>query len=290
MRIAVTTPNGHVGRHLTRALIRAGVRPLLLMRDPEKLDPELLNVVDVATADSRDPREVTAATRGVHALYWVDPPPTSDDPLTDYARATDAVVAAITANRIPKVVFQSSVGAEKRHGAGEIDGLAHTETSLDALQVDVAHLRCGYFFTNLALQADAVRDGVIRVLLPTDARMSWVAPRDIAEVAAGLLLNPEWSGRSVHAVHGPADLSWQEVAAVLTEELGRPVTAQRITDEQMRAGYLEMGMSPASADAMIGMSTGLRDDFVPEQPRTVATTTPTTLRAWIRDELTGLQA
>lgn len=33
------------------------------------------------------------------------------------------------------------------------------------------------------------------------------------------------------------------------------------------------------------MSTGLRGGFVPEQPRTVHTTTPTTLAAWAYDEL-----
>lgn len=53
------------------------------------------------------------------------------------------MVEAVTANRIGRVVFQSSVGAEKRHGVGEIDGLAATEVALDGLDVDVTHLRCG---------------------------------------------------------------------------------------------------------------------------------------------------
>ncbi|UWF77069.1 MULTISPECIES: NmrA family NAD(P)-binding protein [Microbacterium] len=288
MRIAVTTPNGHVGRHLTRALIRAGVRPRVLLRDAGRLDAELRDVVDVAEADSRVAEDVVAATRGVDALHWISPPAAGDDPLAEYARAREALVRAVTANGIRRVVFQSSVGAEKRHGAGEIDGLAATEVALDELGIDVVHLRCGYFFTNLAFQVDAIRAGTIPVLLPPDARMPWVAPRDIAEVAAGLLLNTGWSGRRVQAAHGPADLSWNDVAALLTAEIGRRVTAERIADEEMREAYLSMGMSPAWADAMIGMSAGLRDGFVPEQPRTVASTTPTTLRSWIRDELAAI--
>lgn len=288
MRIAITTPNGHVGRHLTRVLIRAGVRPLLLMRDPARVDDELRDAVDVAQADSTDAGQIAAASRGVDALYWVDPPPSSGDPLSDYSRTTEALVAAVKRNGIRRVVFQSSVGAEKRHGAGEIDGLAGTEMALDGLGIDVAHLRCGYFFSNLAFQADAIRAGRVPVLLPLDSRMSWVAPRDIAEVAAGLLLNPAWSGRRVQGVHGPADLSWNEVADILTSELGRPVSAERIADDEMRRMYLSAGLSPAAADALLGMSTGLRDDFIPEQPRTVATTTPTTLKAWVREELSGL--
>jgi uncharacterized protein YbjT (DUF2867 family) len=285
MQVAVTTPNGQVGRQLTRMLVRAGVRPLLLTRDLQSLPDDLRDHVDAVEADARDAAQVVAATRTVDALYWVDPPSAGADPLADYARATDAVVAAVGENEIGRVVFQSSVGAEKRHGAGEIDGLAETELALDRLGVSVTHLRCGYFFTNLLPQLDAIRAGTLRVVLPLDAPMPWVAPRDIAEVAALTLLDGGWSGRRVHAVHGPADLSWAEVAEILTRELGRRVTVERISDEAMYEEYLAVGMSPGLATAMLGMSTGLREGFVPEQPRTVATTTPTTLASWVHEVL-----
>ncbi|QKW36914.1 NAD(P)H-binding protein [Actinomadura sp. NAK00032] len=285
MRIAVTTPNGNVGRHLTRMLVRAGVRPLLLTRHPDQLSDELRGHVEVARADSWDRKEVVAATRGVDAVYWVDPTSASEDPMADYARATEAIVAAVEDNRIAKVVFQSSVGAEKRHGAGEIDGLAATEVALDALGIDVAHLRCGYFFTNLILQIEALRTGRIETALPLDAPMGWVAPRDIAEVAAMVLLDCSWRRRRVQAVHGPEDLTWAQVGEILTGELGREVVVESVPDEAMYQQYLAAGMPPALASAVLGMTTGLRDGFVPEQPRSVMSTTPTTLRTWVRDEL-----
>ena len=59
------------------------------------------------------------------------------------------------------------------------------------------HLRCGYFFANLTMQLDTLRDGVVPVLLPVDHPMPWVAPRDIAEVAALWLLSADWAGRHV---------------------------------------------------------------------------------------------
>lgn len=288
MQIAVTTPNGNVGSHLTRMLVRAGVRPLLLTRRPERIAEDLLPHVDIARADSQDAAEVVAATRGADALYWVDPSVMSEDPLGDYARATGALVRAVQENRIPRVVLQSSVGAEKRHGVGEIDGLAATEVALDGLGIDVTHLRCGYFFSNLLLDVDALRAGRLATVLPLDARMPWVAPRDIAEVAALTLLNRGWGGRRVQAVHGPADLSWSEVAEILTSELGRAVVVERIADDAMRRGLLDAGMPEAMADAVLGMSTGLRGGFVPEQERSVVTTTPTSLRAWAREELVGV--
>lgn len=117
--------------------------------------------------------------------------------------------------------------------------------------------------------------------------MAWVAPRDIAEVAALTLLNREWTGHRVQAVHGPEDLSWSQVAGILTQELGRDVVVERIADEEMRQQYVDARMPAAMADAVLGMSTGLRDDFTPEQERSVVTTTPTMLRAWVREELAG---
>lgn len=294
MRIAVSTPNGNVGRHVTRMLVQSGVRPVLLMRHPEHLSDELRDYVDVAAADSWHPDEVIAATRGVDAVYWVDPTPFSADPLGDYARATEAIVGAVRENGLSRVVFQSSVGAEKRGGAGEIDGLAATEAALDELaasserDLDVCHLRCGYFFSNLALDLDALRAGELETVLPLDQGMPWVAPRDIAEVVALTLLSTAWSGRRVQAVHGPENLSWAHVASLLTSELGHDVTVRRVEDDVMRQRYLEAGLPPALGEALLGMSTGLRDDFTPEQKRSLVSTTPTTLRSWVREELIPL--
>lgn len=286
MQIAVTTPTGHVGRHVVAGLVRAGVRPRVLVRDPGRLDPDVRAAVDVATVDQFAAETVVAATAGVDTLFWVDP--TTADSTTDYPRATAAVDRAVRENGIGRVVFQSSIGAELRHGAGEIDGLAATEVALDATDADVTHLRCGYFTSNLTLQLDAVRAGVLQVILPLDQPLAWVAPRDIAEVAVGRLLSPAWSGRVVQAVHGAADLTWPEVAEIVAAAIARPLRVERVDDDALRADLRGAGMGEDLVEAVMGMSTGLRDGFVPEQPRTVQSTTPTTLAAWAYDELRPL--
>ncbi|MGW5464233.1 NmrA family NAD(P)-binding protein [Streptomyces sp. NPDC003996] len=285
MRIAVTTPTGNVGRHVVAMLLRAGVCPRVLVRDPGRLAPDIRREVDAVVVDQRDAEAVVAATAGVDALFWVDPPSAGEDPLADYELATASVVSAVEANGIERTVFQSSVGAEKRHGAGEIDGLAGTELALDALGATVTHLRCGYFFTNLELQLDAVRAGVVPVILPLDEPLAWVAPRDIAEVAVTRLLSTDWSGRCVQAVHGPADLTWPQAAEIVSAATGRPLRVERISDDAMRNLLRSAGMTDGLVEAVVGMSTGLREGFVPEQPRTLYTTTPTTLAAWAYDVL-----
>ncbi len=125
------------------------------------------------------------------------------------------------ANGIRRIVFQSSVGAERPSGTG-----------------------CGFSTTDLLHELDAIRAGVLRVVLPVDRPMPWVAPRDVTEVDVGRPLSPHWSGRVVQAVHGPA-----------------------------------------LVEAVLGMSTGMRDGFTPEQPRDATTTTPTTVAAWVLEAL-----
>jgi uncharacterized protein YbjT (DUF2867 family) len=285
MQIAVTTPNGNVGRHVVAALVRAGVRPRVLTRHPERLSREVAAAVEAVVVDQFVADEVAAATKGIDAVFWVDPTTGSEDPMADYASATRSITRAVTENQIGRVVFQSSVGAERRHGAGEIDGLAGTEVALDGTGADVCHLRCGFFFANLELQLDALRAGVVPVILPVDLPMAWVAPRDVAEVAVARLLSSDWSGRHVQGVHGPEDLSWSQAATVVSSAVGRPVRAERVSDEAMRELLRGSGMTDGLVEAVIGMSAGLRDGFEPEQPRTMESTTPATLAAWAYDEL-----
>ncbi|GEB19056.1 NmrA family transcriptional regulator [Paenarthrobacter aurescens] len=271
-------------------LISAGVKPLLLLRDPDGLAPDVRPEVDVAKVDLLDPHSVVRAVAGVDSLYWVDPPPAGDDPLAEYELAAESAAKAVSEGGAARVVFQSSVGAEKRRGMGEIDGLAATEVALNATDAHVLHLRCGYFFTNLEYQLDAIRAGMLQVLLPVNQPMPWVSPRDIAEVAAGRLLSGEWSGRHIQAVHGPADLSWQQVAGIVSGAVGKPLEVERIPEEAMRKTLAGFGMSAAKVDSLVGMSTGFLGGFVPEQQRSILSTTPTTLAEWAYSRLRPLLA
>jgi uncharacterized protein YbjT (DUF2867 family) len=86
-------------------------------------------------------------------------------------------------------------------------------------------------------------------------------------------------------VHGPEDLSYAQVASIVSRATGRPLRAEQIPDDQMRSGLRAAGLGDAQVDAILGMSTGLRDDFVPENERTILTTTPTTLASWAHEHL-----
>ena len=137
MTIAVTTPTGHVGSHVVRMLCRAGVRPRLLLRNRDGLAAEVRDHVELAVGDQRDADYVADATRGPEAVFWVHPADFSlPDPDADAGRTAEGLAAAMRQNWIARVVFQSSIGAEMRHGAGFVDGLTRIEQRLDAARGD----------------------------------------------------------------------------------------------------------------------------------------------------------
>lgn len=271
---------------MLRLLVQSGQRPRALLRTPATLDTQVSEYMDTAAVDLWDVGMVIEATRGLDAIYWVSPTATERDPLEAHAQAARNIRAAVEANGIERVVFQSSVGAEMRHGVGEIDGLAATEVELNATGAAVTHLRCGYFFTNLLIDADAIADGALVTAMDLDRPLPWVAPEDIAAVAVARLLSTDWTGRQVQAVHGPEDLSFAQVAEHLTTVLGHEVTARQVSDQHVRTELTGLGLLQSQVEAIVMMTVGIRDDFVPENPRSYATTTPTTLRGWAATHLT----
>ncbi len=285
MTIGVVAPRGNVGTHVLRMLVQAGERPRALLRDPTALSADIDDDVDAVPLDVWVGDTVREATRGLDALYWVSPTATDGDPIEAHALAARHVRAAIEANGIRRVVFQSSVGAEKRHGVGEIDGLAATEVELDASGASVTHLRCGYFFTNLLMDIESIRGGVLATAMDIHKPMAWVAPVDIATVAATRLLADTWTGRHIQAVLGPEDLSFTRVAEILSGALGYPVVAQQLSDNDVRGALSQVGMNDKHVEAIVMMAAGIRDGFAPETPRTYRTTTPTTLKSWVADHL-----
>src|SRR5262245_45527146 len=128
MSIVVTAPTGHVGSRVVRLLLQAGERPVLLLRDPGKLDEQTRRLVDVRPGDLRDAGYVQDATKGAHALFWLDTTPhTADAPIEESAALGDVAAGAVRANDIGHVVLLSSVGAERRAGVGHLDGLARID-------------------------------------------------------------------------------------------------------------------------------------------------------------------
>ncbi|MDX2066021.1 MAG: NAD(P)H-binding protein [Fimbriimonadaceae bacterium] len=281
MNILVTTPTGQIGNQVVRGLLRAGVQPTVLVRDPARLAPDIANLVRVAQGSLNDPDAVAGAVAGVDALFWLNPPNYgSQDPIADYRRYAETLAGALPKSGAPHIVHLSSDGAEDRGGRGLIDALGDAETILDSLGVNVLHLRPGFFFENFLWQVEAIRHGMIVQTVPGDTVTNFVATQDIAEIAVARLLARNWSGSASQLVHGPERLSFLQAAAAISDGVGKAVAYREISESESRAAFLAMGGSETVATHYLQMFRAMLTHPAPADPRTPAVTGRTTLAEW----------
>ncbi|MGW0811469.1 hypothetical protein ACWD0F_51270, partial [Nonomuraea sp. NPDC002799] len=75
--------------------------------------------------------------------------------------------------------------------------------------------------------------------------------RDIAEVAVAALVNPAHEGRS-YLLTGPQSLTQHDKVRLIGEAIGRALTFQELTPEQIRQAMLAQGLPEEIADRLLG--------------------------------------
>ena len=295
MKIAIATPTGHVGSAVVDFLLEFGgdIQVILLGRRPDRLKELVRRGAEMAIGSQDDADYLVKATRGVDALFWATPPGYgSDDVRAFQNRLGRAGAMAIRTNKIPRVVNLSSIGAQLDSGVGPINGLHDVEGLLNEAATHITHLRPGFFFENLLWQLDSIRKcGCISLPLSGDRRYPMLATRDIGRVAAARLASRGWIGHFVGELHGPADLSFDEVAGILADVLGRKVEFVKCDREETRRAMLENAMSENAVDLMLEMYEAVEAGRLRSiEPRSARTTTPTTLGEFARETILPLMA
>jgi uncharacterized protein YbjT (DUF2867 family) len=255
MKIAITTPTGRVGSAVTEHLLNTEHELVLLVRDPDKVKSFTARGASARAGSLDDPDYFKKATAGVDVLFLVVPPDvTSDDYRASQRRVGDAAIAAITANRIPRVVFLSSIAAHLGEGYGPISGLSEVEQELRALDTDVALFRPGFFMENFFDSVGSIAsDGA--VYLPAAGRqaMAPVAVADIAKFAAELVQDRSWSGKHVVELVGPEDVSFDAAAEAIGSAVGKKVAHIEVTPGQALEGLMASGISKNVAESYVEM-------------------------------------
>jgi uncharacterized protein YbjT (DUF2867 family) len=145
---------------------------------------------------------------------------------------------------------------------------------------------CPSFFDNLLRQVQPIREkGIFFSAVDPSRKLPGCATRDIAETSVRLLLDTTWTGSGHQAVLGPEDLSLDDMAAVMTEVLGKPVKCQRTDYEAYQQQFLGRGMSEGMAAGMTDMMRAKSAGLDNGEPRTAQNSTPTSFRQWCEEVL-----
>lgn len=261
MSIVVTTPTGNIGRSLTEALLQAGHKPVLIARDPSKVKAFTDRGATVLRGSHRDPGFMREATAGAEALFVLTPPDMAATDLhSAYRPYGEAAAEAIVKNGIPFVVHLSSVGADLEAGNGPIAGLHLNETLLNQAARTVVHLRPGYFMENTLAQLQSIAQaGALFTLFPPGIRIAMVATRDIGAWAAQILIKREQTGQTIKELQGPEEVTYEDVATILSEVLGRTLHHVTVGPDQLIAAMTGMGVSRAVAESFVELNQALTE-------------------------------
>lgn len=252
---------GNTGRPAATALLAAGHRVRVLGRDAARLAPLVELGAEALVGDPGDAAFLTRAFTGATAAYvLVAPDAVAPDPLGRYRTLVGAVITAIRASGLSRIVFLSSLGAEHPSGTGPVVGLHEAEQRLAALAgVSVTTLRAGYFYENAygnlgLIKAQGINGGAIE----PDVPVAMVAARDIGRVAARELLVARPAGVHPVEVVGPRLLTQREVTSLIGRAIDKPdLPYVRFPDADFGAALVQAGFSPALAAQYVELSQGI---------------------------------
>lgn len=240
---AITGITGKVGGATAKALLAASLPVRAVLRDKAKAAHWAGLGCEIAIAEMEDARALTTAFAGATAAFILPPSEFDPEPGFPEAKAViSAVSEAIDAARPGRVVCLSTIGAQAEQ-SNLLTQRTLMEQALASAAVPVTFLRPAWFMENSLWDiAPAKETGVLSAYLqPLDRAFPMVATADIGLVAAALL-QQTWTGNRVVELEGPARVSQSDIAAMLTQLLGRSVQAHAVPRETWGAVFKSQGM------------------------------------------------
>lgn len=255
MTILVTGASGNVGAAVVRALTTAGVE------HREAARHALGGARDVVAFDFTDAATWAGAFAGVESMFLVRPPA-----IGNVTRDLLPAVAAARDAGVRRIVFLSLQGAEKN----KVVPHATVEKWLRESGMTWTFVRASFFHQNLSTtHLTDIRDRDEIVVPAGRGATAFVDAEDVGAVAAAALIDPAEHADRAWTVTGPRALTYDEVATILTEELGRPIRycspgALRYIRHARRELSMPWGMVAVTTaiytTARLGMAAGLTDD------------------------------
>jgi uncharacterized protein YbjT (DUF2867 family) len=287
--IVVTAPTGAIGRQVLENVLGSGKPVRVIARDPSRLPSHMRERVEVVQGSHGDIDVVTQAFAGADAVFWLVPP----DPHTKsieaaYLDFTRPACGAFKSRGVKRVVGVSALGrgTTMAGNAGLVSASLKMDDLIASTGVSYRALTMPSFMDNILRQAEAIKNqGMFFSPLSGDRKHPTCATRDIAAAAARLLLDRSWSGQGEVPLLGPQDLSFNDMAQIMSEVLGKPVRFQQIPFEAFKARLTGFGMSEAFAQGMLDMMAAKNAGLDNAEPRTPQSSTPTSFRQWCEDVL-----
>ena len=236
--ILVTGATGKVGSEAVRLLRQRDLPVRALVRDPGKAAPLAGAGAEIAQADLGQRGTIDAAMPGIDTVILVSPGVPAQE-LNVVASAGRAAV-----KHVVKVTSNASADSPiaRRRWQAEI------EAGLAASGLDHTLLRANAFMQNVLALAPAIRATGGFGSSAGAGRVGMVDARDVAAVAAEIASSPGAHAGRTYRLTGPALISYADVAAALSDVLGRPVSYRPVSFEEDREAMVRAGLPEPAAE------------------------------------------
>lgn len=238
MTILVTGATGHLGRLVIDRLIARGADAADIVagaRTPAKASDIAERGVRVVPFDYDNPATVTAAMEGVDRVLLI-----SGSEVGRRLPQHQTVIDAAAKAGVELLGYTSLCGVETSSLPLAPEHLA-TEQAITASGVPAVFLRNNWYADNYVPDMECARDTGEFAAGAGDGRVNAAARADYADAAAVIMLGDGHAGRA-YDLAGDTALSYDDIAAAMTEALGREVTYRRLTESEQRAGLEAAGL------------------------------------------------
>jgi uncharacterized protein YbjT (DUF2867 family) len=233
-----TGRHGSTGAHVARRLLEEGRPVRILARTPgERTDALAALGAEVVAGDLHDRRSLVTALADVDEAYFTYPVEAGI-----VSAAANYTAAVRESGRAVRTVVMSMGPSNPLHPSdlGRAQWLAEEVMTWGGLDVLVLRVMATFHQNLLALHGDSIRrDGLLRNSFG-DGPVGWINGRDAGELAVAALLRPAAFDGPVCYPAGSELLNHHEVAAILTEELGRSITFEPVSAQAWREDLVQL--------------------------------------------------
>lgn len=252
--IAIVGAAGKIGYSTSLALREAVVPVRAILRDEAKASRLRDIGCDVVLADLRDPDALSRAMGNADAVQVIlPPPPQAEDAIGEMRQSIESLAEALEHARPKRVLAISDYGAHVGDGVGMATMFHVFEERLRQLPMPKVYLRSAEHMEGWgAFIPMVLATGLLPSLHnPVEKPFPTVSAADVGLTAADLLLRPRVGiDEQIVHVEGPRRYSAADVAATMSQLLGRIITAQVLPRLHWQAS-LERALSASTAKLLV---------------------------------------
>lgn len=257
-KILVTGASGNLGSLVINDLLARGVAASDIVagsRDPAKLQSLTAKGVATARVDFDDAASLEKSLVGMDRLLII-----STDELGTPGKRLEqhkAAVAAAKAAGVGRIFYTSLPQAESSAVSFAPDHFG-TEEAIKASGLPYTILRNNWYMENLFMSLPAALASGQWFTSAADGKTAFIARADVARAIAAALAAPT-AENSIYTLTGAEAFANSEIAAMVSEVTGKPLSVVNITDEQLADGMAAHGVPAPFIPTLVSFDKAIRE-------------------------------